>query len=339
MTLRSTRGDARAPRLWLAALPGLLLVGPVGCDEKDDTPPTVVSSVPAQEEADWDGRISITVSEPLDATSLVDASVRLLEDGTEIRKKLVLSEDGKTVSVIPDQALDLPARLDVVLNPVWKDLAGNTLAGPERGWGWEARPWRRLPAPTRPGAGAGSPPSLALEGEGHLLLAFAETADPQGAPGGTVVTRWTGGAWERFPLNPEEVAGQAWLAVDGAGGIFLAASELGEGRGPQSYEGHFYVRRWDGRAWAQVGPVAGTYSWKSVVGEGTRLSVTRGGSPVLTFDSEESLSPGVMWSSTRVLEDGAWKNLAAPISPRPWMPTRGPGRSRGRLAPCPARRT
>ena len=93
----------------------------------DREAPLVASRLPASGADEWDGVIAITASEPLAASSVVEASVKLLEDGTELQKKLVLSADGKTVTVVPAQALALPSALTVELSPVWTDLAGNPL--------------------------------------------------------------------------------------------------------------------------------------------------------------------------------------------------------------------
>ncbi|WP_164008349.1 Ig-like domain-containing protein [Pyxidicoccus trucidator] len=323
MSMHSTRGASRASRLWLAALSSVLLVAPLGCDDNDDnkevdrTAPTVVSQVPATgSDAEWDGVISFTVSEPLAASSVVDASVKLLEDGTEIQKELLLSDDGKTVTVLLSQALDLPSVLAVELTPALTDVAGNPVTLPEKRWVWEARTWRLLKTPVMPEHGAsGALPSLVLDVEKRPLLSFVEVDDvPAGQPteSGWVFTRWSGGNWERISQYHPDSGGL--LAVDGAGRLYTV------GHRPRVNDTDFpesTVRRWDGQGWPEVSPPLGR-SWKSAITDGTRLAVTSTGIPLLAWEVNS-------WGHgahviVYTLEAGAWlplPGLAAPPYYRP----------------------
>ncbi|MFP2907131.1 Ig-like domain-containing protein [Pyxidicoccus sp. 3LFB2] len=408
MSMHSTRGAARASRLWLSVLSAVLLTAPAGCDDPDEKPPepltvtfagplgtayvrsaitfdvqveggeadsvellkdgaplatltapyaytwdtssvpegtyaltaratrggtaftstplevvvdrtspTVVSRHPETgNEAEWDGVISVTLSEPLAASSVTEGAAKLLANGTEVRKKLVPSADGKSVEVVLDQPLELPADLSLTLTPALTDLAGNPLTVPVEAQGWEARAWRLLKTPVMPGHGAwGTLPTLVLDVEKRPLLAFMEVDDvPEGQPreSGWVFTRWSGGNWERISQYHPDSGG--WLALDGEGRLYTAASRP---RANDTDWPQLTVRRWDGQGWPEVSPPL-ERTWKSAITDGTRLAVTSKGTPVVAWEVDtwgHGAKVGV-----GMLREGAWQWLQGLEGPPYYRP-------------------
>jgi hypothetical protein len=273
----------------------------------DRTAPTVVSRRPVPgDTAEWDGVISFTASEPLNPFSLTDESVTLREDGAEIRGKPRLSLDAKTVEVVLRQPLTLPSDFSLSLAPGLTDLAGNPLVITGEAWSWTAPTWRLLKAPTQESRRAFShPPSLVLDGE-EPVLGFTEVNDlPLGEDlgGETVVTRWTGAGWERFP-RITEATGRTWLATDGRDGLFLAGSGAAV-----SDSVPFHVLRWDGRGWPAVAPpkyLSIRRMQEEWLTDGVRLAVTPSGSPLLSWEIASIPDPSATHPTVERVEAGAW---------------------------------
>lgn len=260
----------------------------------DRTPPTIESHHPAGPD-EWDGAISFTASEPLAASSVSDANVRLVEDAVEIRKKLQLSADGKTVRVAVNQPLTLPSSMSLQLLPQVTDLAGNFLGDTVRAWTWEAPEWRLLGrTPAQPGHGAGlNLTSLVVDAEGQPIVSFEEVEDvPEGQPTSSevAIARWNGGGWDRIP--PPDVFGQGQLAVDGTGRLHLALAT------PQSLS----VSHWSGSAWTPVAPPV-TRQAPDIVDRTLRLALTPDGAPWVAWHLLQSVPMGGM-GALHVLDNG-----------------------------------
>jgi hypothetical protein len=266
LTARATRGNTSATSTPLEVV-------------VDRTPPSLESRHPVGA-AEWDGAISFTATEPLAASSVNDSGVRLLEDAVEIRKKLQLSADGKTVRVVVNQPLELPSSMSLQLLPLMTDLAGNPLSVPVSGWTWSAPRWRLLGrTPVQPGHGAGyMQTSLVVDAEGQPIVSFEELEDiPVGQPitPKVALARWSGGAWERIS-PPADANGQGQLAVDGTGRLHLAWAAA------QSLS----VSRWNGSAWTPV-PWPIPRQTPGIVDRAMRLAVTPDGTPMVAWHMED----------------------------------------------------
>ncbi len=95
----------------------------------DTTPPTVASVNPANKAGDVATTTSITVafSEALDAASVNNGTVRLLDGGTQINASLAYNSSSNTVTLTPNTALAHNRTYTLSISGV-TDTAGNTLA-------------------------------------------------------------------------------------------------------------------------------------------------------------------------------------------------------------------
>ncbi len=245
----------------------------------DRTPPAIESRQPTGL-AEWDGTLSFTANEPLAASSVNDGSVRLLEDAVEIRKKLQLSTDGRTVRVAVNQPLTLPSSMSLQLLPGVTDLAGNPLSVPVNGWTWQAPRWRLLGRTLlQPGRGAGyMQTSMVVDAEGRPIVSFEDLEDvPVGQPISPRVSlvRWNGEGWD--PMAPPEASGQTQLALDGTGRLHMAWTTAQA----------LAVSRWNGSAWTPVAqPVLRTTP--GIVDRAMRMAVTSDGTPMLAWHFEDN---------------------------------------------------
>ena len=115
----------------------------------DRTPPTVSARMPAQNATNValsDG-VRITFSEPLDPSSISDASVTLSSGGTTLVTSATLDVDGQTIDVAlhPQAISSFPATITAAVSTSVKDLAGNAV-GTLSSWAWAAPLWVKMPS-------------------------------------------------------------------------------------------------------------------------------------------------------------------------------------------------
>jgi hypothetical protein len=295
----------------------------------DRTRPSVVDRTPVPNDDNvWLGDpITVTFSEPVRAATLTPGTVALERvGGAPVAATLVLSADGRSVTVVPDDAIDVPAELRLTLSDAIADLAGNVLVAPTP-WTWTLPRWQWV----------GGTPLRVVEDFSvrHARL----TVGPDGQPaavwleerGGTVppsdvqAARWTGDAWDGLGgrLNGDDRVGPMYgyqdVAVASDGSVFVAWNTPVSG-----VPDRLWVHRWDGSTWQPVGggPVNGSAD------DGSHFNVS------LALDAADR--PVVAWGArpdgwyplreVRVTRwtGGAWVDVGTPRRRDPAHPTDGP---------------
>jgi len=105
----------------------------------DRTAPQVVSRAPEPgAENVWvRSPIQAVFSEPVKASTVTSASVRLTVGGVNVVRTVSLSGDGKTMTVVPGAPISAPSSVAIALTSAVTDLAGNDLEVPAGTWDWE----------------------------------------------------------------------------------------------------------------------------------------------------------------------------------------------------------
>ena len=222
----------------------------------DRTPPQVVirTPTPGAQQVSVRQPIRVTFSEPLDAASLTDTTVRLwmrVDSATsEVAKTLSLSADGSALTISPSSKPVAPGDMTLELGGV-ADWSGNSLVATES-WSW------RLPIYLAVGTALNADPAspqtlenaLAVDAQGRPVVAWRE---PTNDGIHAYVRRWTGDAWEALggavSANPGYTSVDGLdLQVDPAGNPVMAWSETNS----QSTN-DIYVQRWMGGSWHMLG--------------------------------------------------------------------------------------
>ncbi len=250
----------------------------------DRTPPQVLSRTPAPGAQYVSVRqtIQAVFSEPVNRNSVTNTSVRLSSEDGEIPAALLLSEDGKTLTLRPNAHIETGLTLTLDITDGVADLAGNVASEPIGGWSW----WVPVLVPMSPavsahpeirGTGSGA---IKLDAAGNPVVAWKES---DGAAVNIYVWRWNGSSWEsigeELSANPGQThAFSPSLQLDAHGNPIVAWSE-NDATGLK-----IHVWQWTGGYWQSLGAPLCAYpgsSWTSAV------------NPVLLLDS--ALRPMVVW--------------------------------------------
>ncbi|MFY2556843.1 Ig-like domain-containing protein [Corallococcus terminator] len=162
----------------------------------DRTAPQVVSRSPEPGADDvWvKSPIQAVFSEPMKASTVTSASVRLTVGGVEVVRTVSLSGDGKTMTVVPGTPISAPTSAAIALTSAVTDLAGNEVSNPSEAWNWALPYWIPWGA-----TNVSLPLGLhdtgihRIDSSGRLLATWPLHTDPSGRP---QLNRWGGTDWE-----------------------------------------------------------------------------------------------------------------------------------------------
>jgi hypothetical protein len=283
----------------------------------DRTPPQVISRTPAPGEQYVSVRqpIQAVFSEVVKRNSVTSSSVRLISGGGVVSATLLLSEDGKTLTVMPETPVETGGTLMLDITGQLTDLAGNVAHEPIGVWSWmvpvlvpigptfSAHPEMR-------DAGSGV---VKLNATGNPVVAWSEF---DGLTYNIYVWRWSGNSWDPIggglSANPG-ITSAFWpsLQLDAQGNPIVAWVE----RSDTGQKVH--VWQWTGSYWRSLGlPLT---AFPSSV-------LTHAVSPTLLVDS--ALRPIIAWTEIhestssifiRKWNGSSWEQVSDPFSPEYWF--------------------
>jgi len=217
----------------------------------DRSRPRVVKRVPAPNTANVWSRdpISATFSEPLNPSSVTDASVIVADNNSvQLAKSLALSADGLTLTITTLSLPAVPNQLTVALTAALLDVAGNPMESPLESWTWPLPVWQDLGVVGGWGKNMYPLDSLAVRGDGSIVVSTSTSSYDGGSE--IEIAQWTGSTWERgtLPLPPLTVLRSASVAASTRKAAFIAwtANNTVPPGGPPN---HLRVGYWSGSEW------------------------------------------------------------------------------------------
>jgi hypothetical protein len=215
----------------------------------DRSVPTIAARSPVAGSQGEAPVISFTMSEPVEAASLVDASITLLINGAPAARTLALSANGLTVTITPTPA-NIAGAYQVTAQGL-ADCAGNVMA-PDT-WSFEALSFLQFGAVVNGNeAGDGRSPAVAYDGSGVPWVSYVQN-DTGTASDRVLVKRWMNNAWTQMgpQLNttPAAVGGfiLTRIAIDNTDRPVVAYLQV------ESGINKLYVRRLEGAQWVLLG--------------------------------------------------------------------------------------
>ncbi|WP_181791353.1 Ig-like domain-containing protein [Myxococcus llanfairpwllgwyngyllgogerychwyrndrobwllllantysiliogogogochensis] len=220
----------------------------------DRTAPRVVSRAPEPGAQDvWvKSPIQAVFSEPVNASTVTSASVRLTVGGVEVARTVSLSGDGKTMTVVPGAGYAPSHPVQLILTEQLVDLAGNSLNIESRGWDWTIPFW--IPWGTGDGALLSARDSdiksHAFDAAGNLVATWSLYASNLHW---LYVKRYESGEWKTYGQNHIAFSNQGSLhdnslILDSAGNPIVAWTQPGS-----SGSSTVQVKRWTGTQWESLG--------------------------------------------------------------------------------------
>ncbi|NMO19578.1 Ig-like domain-containing protein [Pyxidicoccus fallax] len=279
----------------------------------DRTPPSVVSRTPepGDEEVWVRSPIRAVFSEPVKASTLTEASVRLTVGGVEVARTVSLSADGRTVTVEPVTPVTPPNMMTLYLSDALADLAGNKTAGHSGEWTWALPTFVRYPSLPQaiPDASSTIDPIVRLDKSGNPVVLRQESDDHST---NIFVSRWTGSRWENLGAGLKISSSANFIVASpslqiGPDGEPVAAWHEGLGR---EFDNHIHVARWTGSEWKQFGDARGILPDRPHA-LNVSLQLTPEGAPIVAFKMDpEDISGGAVhvyqWSND------VWSPLGLP---------------------------
>ncbi|WNZ61994.1 Ig-like domain-containing protein [Myxococcus sp. MxC21-1] len=252
----------------------------------DRTPPRVVSRVPEQgaQEVWVQSPIRAEFSEPVKQSTVTTESVHLTVGDVAVAHTVSLSEDGKTVTVVPVTQMTAPSTVALAFSGTVTDLAGNAAVNLGEAWSWAVPEF--VPYPPHPPGPTGPhddiEPYIQLDANGNpsVLTLRLDRADEQ-VHLNLFVNRWTGSHWEQigsglktssteFSINtpsiqllPDGTPVVAWIEDFGA-----------------EFNNYIHVAKWDGTAWVRYGGEQGIIPERPHA-SGVALQLTSQGHPTI----------------------------------------------------------
>ncbi|WP_217439496.1 Ig-like domain-containing protein [Myxococcus sp. CA056] len=279
----------------------------------DRTAPQVVSRAPEPGAQDvWvKSPIQAVFSEPVNASTVTSASVRLTVGGVEVARTVSLSGDGKTMTVVPATPISGPTSAAMVLTLAVTDRAGNALEVPVGTWDWRHSTMMLLPYG----------PVLAKDSGNLGVHLYEFGSDKQGnsvivqseklpAYSRLRVYSNTGSQWMELgsgleartsgfePYNPT-------VRFDPLDGTPVVAWH--EGNGSNESE-RIYVARWMGTHWSYLG---GTSGILPSISDSTHpvMDLDATGKPLIAYYSDtEQTTYAYRWTGT------AWEPLGGSLN-------------------------
>ena len=228
-------------------------------DDKDTTPPQMVSLTPSNGSKDVPVKAPLVVvfSEAIKADTVTASSVSVTgKGGISVDKLLELSSDSKTLTIKPSLPIKTPSTVTIGLESTITDLAGNALQTSP--WNFEIPFWLTISSTldVTPDDFAFQP-SIAVSNDGNLFVAWYEQ-DPVTNQTRVYVKQWDGTTWQQLGdvLNTtsDNSASNPSLVVDSHNRPSVAFQENDSVTGDNS----IYVRRWNGSTWITVGAAVAT---------------------------------------------------------------------------------
>jgi hypothetical protein len=228
----------------------------------DTTPPTVLSFTPANATKDASARAPAVVvfSEAIKADTVTDSSVKVNSKDGPLSKRLFLSDDGKTLTIVY-RPNEVPDTVTITLESTITDLAGNALQ--TQPWSFEVPFWETLSNALdvtansfafEPSVGAATPEN---PDEQNLFVAWYEQ-DQDSLINRVYVKQWDGASWQQLgsALNTSSSnsASDPSLVVDEQNRPVVAFQE----NDSESGDSNIYVRRWSGSTWVTIGSAVAT---------------------------------------------------------------------------------
>ncbi|NVJ01870.1 Ig-like domain-containing protein [Myxococcus sp. AM009] len=279
----------------------------------DRTPPRVVSRVPEQgaQEVWVQSPIRAEFSEPVKRSTVTTESVHLTVGDVAVAQTVSLSEDGKTVTVVPVTAFTAPSTVALAFSGTVTDLAGNAAANLGEAWSWAVPEFVPYPTPMLVPLDPLSPPTayVKLGPNGHPTVL---TSRAVGRTGDLFVSRWDGNAWEQLGgglrTSSEEFSFLTPnLQILPDGNPIVAWSEnLGA-----EFNNYIHVARWNGTMWERLGGDEGIvperpHAWDIA------LALTSDGRPVVATSMEPEDSEGgiqvYQWT-----HEQQWQRIGPPV--------------------------
>lgn len=210
------------------------------------------SPAPGATNVAYSAPIQVVFSKPVKATTVSDTTVSFAVAGVLAEKTLSLSNDGRTLTVVPKVKPPLPATFTIGLSSGITDSAGNALVVPSTPWSFQLPHWYAFGGPLE--AVGGSTPlkdtAMALDGQDNPVVAWSEEVTA-GGRASIFVYRWDGNAFTPIgnALNGTSSgsASKPALVLDGSGNPIVAWQES------DGFNENIYVRRWTGTTWQSVG--------------------------------------------------------------------------------------
>lgn len=244
----------------------------------DRTVPTIAARNPAAGTQGEAPVITFTMSEPVDAASLVDANVTLLINGAPAARTLALSSNGLTVTITPTPA-NIAGTYQVSAQGL-ADCAGNVMA-PDS-WSFEVLSFLQFgPVVNGNEAGSGVSPAVAYDGTGTPWVSYVQN-DTGTASDRVLVKRWSGSAWVQMgpQLNTTPATTGGFIitriAIDGGDRPVVSYLQV------ESGVNRLYVRRLESGQWVLLG--------------GAALNVTTGNAQNPVVAIGDANRPIVAWS-------------------------------------------
>lgn len=196
--------------------------------------------------------IQVSFDEALKASSILDSFVVLsTERENNVAKALSLSEDGKTLTILPNAPLSPPATVTLSLgegSAAVTDLAGNALSA--LSWSFTVPAWLPMGGALSARDGDTSAENVVMKvgADGNPVIAWSEF---DGSSKNVHVRRWDGMRWtdvgHALSASPDTGthAEKPSLALDSEGRPVVVWEERTHSSGPTNLHG----RRWSGSDW------------------------------------------------------------------------------------------
>ncbi|WP_253816380.1 Ig-like domain-containing protein [Myxococcus xanthus] len=279
----------------------------------DRTPPRVVSRVPEQgaQEVWVQSPIRAEFSEPVKQSTVTTESVHLTVGDVAVAHTVSLSEDGKTVTVVPVTQMTAPSTVALAFYGTVTDLAGNAAVNLGEAWSWAVPEFVPYPPPMLIPRDPLSPPIIyvKLGPNGHPTIL---TRRPVGETADLFVSRWNGNEWEQLGGGLRANADNIYLLSPNLqilpnGNPIVAWSEnLGA-----EFNNYIHVTQWNGTTWERFGGDKGIVPERPHAMD-VALAVTSDGRPVVATNMEPEDSEGgiqvYQWT-----HEQQWQRIGLPV--------------------------
>lgn len=267
----------------------------------DRTPPAIATLDPPPGTADvvLAAPLSIVFSEPVLGSSVTSALASVEAGSTTVPTNLVLSADGRTVTITitSHDGLILPQTFTASLGAGGvTDLAGNHLTVPATPWTWTVPDWIRL-API----GSNTAPLLAVGPDFHPAIIYTQcNLTPAGCALPLHVAVNDGQGWNDLGSPLPGASGKgASIAIDGQGHAVVAWADF-DGTIPD-----VRVATWNGSSWDPPLPPLDAVAIVGGIVASVILRIDSTGKPVVAFQETSPSSSDIFvarWNGS------AWDN-------------------------------